>query len=263
MNAPGAAALKGRLVLVPNALDHGSPEDVALDLVLPSGVIRRAAALEHWLVESPKAARAFLKRVHAVAPLRVPLQSLTMQALPVAPKGAGGRGLATSPTVPEALLAPALLGHDVGLLSDAGLPGVADPGALVVAAAHRLGLVVDVLAGPSSITLALAASGLNGQSFAFVGYLPQQDPERSARLRALEGTSRREKQTQVAIETPYRNEALAQALLQTLAPDTWLGVACGLTMPGGYARTHRVAAWRANPPAFGAHLPAVFSWLAT
>jgi 16S rRNA (cytidine1402-2'-O)-methyltransferase len=141
---------------------------------------------------------------------------------------------------------------------------VADPGAALVASAHRLGLTVLPLAGPSSLMLALAASGLNGQSFAFVGYLPTEAGARAARLQVLQQQSRRERQTQIAIETPYRNTALMTALLQDLQPETQLSVAVGLTLPGGWCATRSVAQWRSQPPTFdNKHLPAVFLWLAT
>jgi 16S rRNA (cytidine1402-2'-O)-methyltransferase len=156
-----------------------------------------------------------------------------------------------------------MAGSDIGLISEAGLPAVADPGAALVASAHRLGLKVLPLAGPSSLLLALAASGLNGQSFAFVGYLPTDAAERTARVQALQQQSRRERQTQIAIETPYRNAALMSALLEALHPDTQLSVACGLTLPAGWCVTRSVAQWRARPPSFESkHLPAVFLWLA-
>lgn len=253
----------GRLVLVPNTLDLGAaPEPI--DQVLSAHALRRAAGLQHWVVESAKTARAFLKRVDAVVPLAVPLQTLAMQELPRARKGSGN---AVDANEWKSLLAPALSGHDVGLLSDAGLPAVADPGAALVAAAHVLGLTVEPLAGASSLTLALAASGLNGQRFAFEGYLPQNSADRQQRVRELEQRSRREGQTQLVIETPYRNEALLQALSQALQPETRLSVACGLTSLTGWCRTQAVSAWRrelqtaARMP-MPDTLPAVFMWLA-
>jgi 16S rRNA (cytidine1402-2'-O)-methyltransferase len=118
------------------------------------------------------------------------------------------------------------------------------------------------LAGASSLLLALAASGLNGQSFAFVGYLPQDAAARAQRIRELEALSRRQAQTQLVIETPYRNATLMQALLATLAPATMLSVSCGLTLPGGFCHTRSVAAWREQPPVLPDKLPAVFAWLA-
>ncbi len=250
-------ALRGCLVLVPNTLDHGC--EVALNLadVLPLAVIKRAASLGHWVVENAKPARAFLKRVDAIVPLNQVLQELHVVELPKPRKGGPDVVVDLS-----SLLKPALDGHDIGLLSDAGTPALADPGAALVAQAHRLGLVVEPLPGSSSIALALAASGLNGQSFAFVGYVPSQEPERAQRLRALEQRSRQHNETQVAIETPYRNEALAAALLKALAPTTQLSIAMGLTLPGGWCRTRSVAQWRLDAPALSANTPAVFSWLA-
>jgi 16S rRNA (cytidine1402-2'-O)-methyltransferase len=251
---------RGALCLVPNALDLGSAhEPEPLDRVLPRGVIERAAALEHWVVEEAKSARAFLKRVDALRPLGRALQAIDIRELPRPAKD----GRASAPADLTPLLAPALEGRDIGLLSEAGLPAVADPGAALVAAAHASGIAVEPLAGPSSITLALAASGLHGQSFAFVGYLPTDAAERAARVRELEQRSRREGQTQIAIETPYRNAALAGALVEALQPDTRLAIACGLTLPGGWCRTRRVREWRTEPPRFAdKHAPAVFCWLA-
>lgn len=253
--------LKGKLVLVPNALDLGTtPEPI--ENVLSHGVLVRASQLQHWVVESAKPARAFLKRVDAVVSLAVELQQLDLKELPRARKG-GGAGSDVSASEWQALLAPALAGNNLGLLSDAGLPAVADPGAALVAAAHAAGIEVEVLSGPSSLTLALAASGLNGQRFAFEGYLPQQADERGKRVRELEARSRREGQTQLVIETPYRNQALMDALMQLLQPDTRLSVACGLTSGTGWCKTQRVQAWRQAPPKLPAQLPAVFMWLAT
>ncbi|MBN8490665.1 MAG: ribosomal RNA small subunit methyltransferase I, partial [Burkholderiales bacterium] len=135
-------------------------------------------------------------------------------------------------------------------------------GALLVAQAHALGVPVLPLAGPSSLLLALAASGLNGQSFAFVGYLPQEAALRSARIRELQALSRRAGQTQVLIETPYRNAALLQALLDTLAEDTRLSVSCGLSLPEGWTRSERVAGWRRRPQPMPDRVPAVFCFQA-
>jgi 16S rRNA (cytidine1402-2'-O)-methyltransferase len=251
---------RGSLILVPNTLDLGAPLAPPIDAVLPAGVLRHAARLAHWVAEDAKSTRAFLKRVAAVVPLAAPLQSIEIRELPRPTKGA--RAAPELDFTPW--LAPALTGNDIGLISEAGLPGVADPGAPLVAAAHRLGVGVLPLAGPSSLMLALAASGLNGQNFAFVGYLPTDAAERSARLLALQLQSRRERQTQIAIETPYRNAALMSALLEVLHPQTRLAVTCGLTLPSGWCATRSVAEWRADPPAFeDKHLPSVFLWLAT
>ena len=249
---------QGTLVLVPNALDLGT-DAVDLRAVLPDAVIQRAAALRHWVAEDARSARAFLKRVGAVFPLGVALQDIAITELPRPRKG-------SRETIPaaqwQALLQPAFDGHDLGLISEAGLPAVADPGADLVQAAHVAGLAVLPLPGASSLMLALAASGLNGQSFAFVGYLPQEGPARAARIRELEALSRRSRQSQLIIETPYRNAALMEALLSTLSPQTRLSVSCGLTLPGGWTRTDRPAAWRAQPMQMPERWPAVFALLA-
>lgn len=249
---------KGRLYLVPNTLDFGVASDADLQDVLPLGVIRIAARLTHWVAENAKTTRAFLKRVDAVVPLAQPLQALTITELPRPPKGA------KAPTAPDlqGLLQPALQGLDLGLISEAGLPAVADPGADLVAAAHTLQIQVTPLSGPSSLMLALAASGLNGQGFAFVGYPPVNSAERSSHLRALESASRQTGQTQLMIETPYRNEALMAALLASLRPDTLVSVSCGLTLPQAWSRTATVAQWKQSPSTLPADVPAVFALLA-
>ena len=259
-------AAPGRLLLVPAPLDFGCAGAVpGLDEVLPLGVIRQAAVISHWAVENAKTARAFLKRVDALVPLAQPLQTLAIAELPRAPKGGAAKaGGATTDGADRAwsdLLAPALAGHDVGLLSEAGLPAVADPGARLVQAAHRLGVAVVPLAGASALLLALAASGLNGQSFAFVGYLPIEPDQRSQRIRELEALSRRERQTQLIIETPYRNPALLGALLAHLRPSTRLSVSCGLTLAAGWTRSDTTAGWARAAAALPADVPAVFALL--
>ncbi len=254
--------LAGKLVLVPNTLDLGAAE-VDLRDVLPQAVILRAATLLHWVAEDARSTRAFLKRVGAVEALARPLQEVSIVELPRPRKG-------SRESVPtqewHSLLAPALQGHDMGLISEAGLPAVADPGANVVAAAHVAGVAVVPLAGPSSLLLALAASGLNGQSFAFVGYLPQEATARGTRIRDMELLSRRQNQTQLMIETPYRNAALWAALVDALAPSTRLSVSCGLTLHGGFCRTDTVLNWRQNlrqnPLDMPDRMPAVFALLA-
>ena len=252
------AAPAGRLLLVPNTLDLGA-ESVDVQELLPLGVLRQAAALQHWAVEDARSARAFLKRVHAVVPLAQALQAIDIRELPRPRKGSG----ADVPAAEwAALLAPALAGHDLGLLSEAGLPAVADPGASLVHAAHAAGLAVVPLAGASSLLLALAASGLNGQSFAFVGYLPQDASARTARLRELEALSRRLQQTQIVIETPYRNAALLAALLAGLQPGTRLSVSSGLTGPAAWTRNATVAEWRGRGSVMSDREPAVFCLLA-
>lgn len=255
----------GRLYLMPNTLDLGCvPEGAPLpDLreVLPDAVLAHAARLTHWVVENAKTARAFLKRVDATHPLTRPLQELDIQVMPRPAKGG-----TPDPKLQQAawrvLLEPALQGRDVGLLSEAGLPAVADPGALLVRQAHELGVPVMPLSGPSSLLLALATSGLHGQSFAFVGYLPTDATQRTAQIRHLESQSRKLHQTQLVIETPYRNQALADALLHSLQPATRLHVSCGLTLTQGFNRTLTVAGWRQAGLILPADVPAVFAWLA-
>lgn len=259
--SPTADTRRGRLFLVPTPLDFGvtaGAERGDLQEVLPLGVIRRAASLTHWIAENAKTARAFLKRVDTVVPLALPLQSLSILELPRPVKGVR---VAAAPIL-DALLAPALAGSDVGLVSEAGLAAVADPGAAIVQAAHRLGIEVVPLPGASSLLLALAASGLEGQSFAFVGYLPQDAAQRAARLKDLQALSRRAAQTQLLIETPYRNAALLRALLDTLDADTRLSVSCGLSLPEGWTRSQRIADWRPRPPTMPDRVPAVFAFLA-
>ncbi|MBP6375629.1 MAG: SAM-dependent methyltransferase, partial [Giesbergeria sp.] len=157
------------------------------------------------------------------------------------------------------LLAAALAGHDIGLVSEAGMPAVADPGSSVVRAAHALGIAVVPLVGPVSLLLALAASGLNGQNFAFVGYLPQDSDERAQRIRALEALALKTHQTQLFIETPYRNAALLQALLHTLHPHTRLSVSSGLTLATSTTRSQSVQQWRDKPGGPDKNTPAVFA----
>jgi 16S rRNA (cytidine1402-2'-O)-methyltransferase len=251
MSGPDSA--RGSVLLVPNTLDFGAPVPLPLTHCLPLAVIERAAALGDWVVEDAKTARAFLKRVAQHAPLAAPLQSLDIRELPRQQRH-------NEPATSElaSLLQPALAGHDIGVLSEAGLAAVADPGGALVAQAHALQLRVEPLPGASALMLALAASGLNGQQFAFVGYLPVKDEARAARIRELDAASRRDGSTQLAIETPYRNTPLLRALLQHLAPSTRLCVACALGWPDGWCVTARVDEWRASARELNDRLPAVF-----
>ncbi|ALT76205.1 SAM-dependent methyltransferase [Paucibacter sp. KCTC 42545] len=252
---------KGRLYLIPNSLDFGV-EGAAVDLqaVLPLQVIQTAARLEHWAAENAKTTRALLKRVDAICPLAQPLQSLQVKELPRPPKGRAV-DLVNQNQAWNALLAPALAGHDMGLNSEAGLPAVADPGALLVAAAHEADIEVVPMSGPSALLMALSASGLNGQSFAFVGYLPVEAPARTARIRELEALSVRQQQTQLMIETPYRNSALLHALLSSLKPQTRLSISCGLSLEQGWTRSATVAEWRSSGESMPDKIPAVFALL--
>jgi len=249
---------KGKLYLVPAPLDFGCEAQAPLQDALPLGTLQTAAGITHWICENAKSARAYLKRIDAVAPLAAPLQAQNIQELPreVHKKGDHAGQFDARP-----LLAAALEGHDIGLMSEAGMPAVADPGSSVARAAHDLGLAVVPLTGPVSLLLALAASGLNGQNFAFVGYLPQDAGERQARIRELEALALKSGQTQLFIETPYRNAALLQALVQTLQHNTRLAVARGLTLANAQVRSETVKFWRAAKPqpTTDERLPAVFA----
>ena len=205
------------------------------------------AALDAFVVENARTARAFLKTLA----LRVPLQQIAMREI-----DAG-----TDDATLDAMLAPLREGRDLGLMSEAGCPGVADPGARLVARAHLSGLRVVPLVGPSSLLLALMASGLNGQAFAFVGYLPAQPAEREQRLRELEQRSARHDETLLAIETPYRAQAWLESALRVLAPGTRLTLAAALTTATQSVVTRTVAQWRASPPELGKAL-VVFAWQA-
>lgn len=246
----------GKLFLVPAPLDFGCASQAPLSDVLPDATLRSAAAITHWVCENAKSARAYLKRIDALHPLAAPLQSQQIQELPreVHKKGDHHGGFDAKP-----MLAPALQGHDMGLLSEAGMPAVADPGSSVARAAHDLGLQVVPLVGPVSLLLALAASGLNGQNFAFVGYLPQESGERAERIRALEALALRTGQTQIFIETPYRNAALLQGLLVTLQPNARLSVSWGLTLADGRNRSADVKTWKRSPAGPDNSTPAVFA----
>lgn len=215
----------GTLVLLPTALG-----DAAWQAYLPQTSRDRACGLAHFIAENAKTARAELKRIGHPLPIR----DLAIEQIP--------KPLAATDV--ERLLAPLPAGHDVGLMSEAGCPGVADPGALLVRRAHALGIAVQPLVGPSSLLLALMASGLDGQRFCFHGYLPQREPERSQKIQALERESQRQQQTQIFIETPYRNAALFAALLAACRPETLLCVASNLSLAGETIATRRIADWR-------------------
>ena len=248
-------AAAGTLFLVPAPLDFGCIEQAPLEQVMPVGTLQVAAGLHVWICENAKTTRAYLKRIHDLYPLTIPVQEQQIVVLPreVHKKGDHGGSFDAS-----GLLAPALEGHDVGLVSEAGMPAIADPGSSVVRAAHDLGIPVVPLVGPVSLVLALAASGMNGQHFAFHGYLPQADPERRQRILGLEAQARRTGETQIFIETPYRNAALLGALLESLDGGTRLAVCAGLTLPGAQCRSAAVASWRQRP-AEAPSSPAVFA----
>ncbi len=231
----------GQLYLVPAPLDFGCDTLSPLDSVMPLGTVQIAARLNHWICENAKTTRAYLKRIDAWLPLSLPVQSQVITELPrqVHKKGDHQEGFDARP-----LLAAALEGHDVGLVSEAGMPAVADPGSSVVRAAHALGLTVVPLVGPVSVLMALAASGLNGQNFAFVGYLPQDAQARIVRIKELENLALKTGQTQLFIETPHRNAAIWSALIQSLHGNTRLAFSSGLTLAGAQNKSASVAQWR-------------------
>lgn len=220
--------MTGTLYLIPNTL---GPCD--LDTVLPAQVRSITAGLDTFVAENAKTARAFLKLVGASHPLCKPLQEMQIEELNVN----------TPATALPALLAPLLAGKDAGLLSEAGVPAVADPGADLVRLAHAKGVTVRPLVGPSSILLALMGSGLNGQSFAFNGYLPTDADARGKRIKVLEQRSRQDKQTQIFIETPYRNAALLEALATHCSGSTLICVATDLSLEYEAIRTTTAQQW--------------------
>jgi 16S rRNA (cytidine1402-2'-O)-methyltransferase len=252
----------GTLYLVPNTLgDDGRAAQ--LPHVMPIETMRCASQLRHWIVEDAKTARALLKSIDTLAPLICPIQEMQMTEW----RGAARNAKYGDTIKPETLLEPLLRGIDIGLMSEAGVPGVADPGADLVWAAHRLGATVKPLIGPSSLLLALMASGLNGQRFAFQGYLPQDGGERTARLRQLESESRKLEQTQLWIETPYRNAAMMASCLQALTPQTHLCLALDLSLPTEEIRSMALEEWKKVFPSEAARAalqnrPCVFLLLA-
>lgn len=219
----------GTLYLIPTTLGDGTA-----DTVLPAGVQERTRRLDYFVAENPKTARAFLKRIG----LTSPLQSIVIERL----------DHNTPAAAIDSLLDPVLAGSDAGLMSEAGCPAIADPGALLVRRAHERGVRVVPLVGPSSILLALIASGLESQRFAFHGYLPVKPPARDQAIRDIESRSHRNRETQIVIETPYRNTQLIDALLAVCRPDTLMCVATDLTLAGESVRTSRIAEWRKNKP---------------
>jgi len=230
---------RGVLYLVPNLLDPTSPPEAAL----PAAALDRVRALRRFVVEGEKAAWRLLSRVlDAEAAAAVTMERLDEHTLPA--------------ELP-ALLAPLEAGEDVGLISEAGMPCVADPGAALAALAHDRGFAVAPLVGPSSILLALAASGLDGQRFSFLGYLPQEPRGRRAALAAMDRGLRSDGATRIFIETPYRNARLLEDCLAVLSPATRLCVAASLCSPAERLRSAPVSAWRAEPWPLGKE-PAIF-----
>lgn len=260
MNSSLTQGAFGKLYLVPSSLDFGCTAQVPLSDVLPAQTLCIAARLQHWICENAKSCRAYLKRVHAIVPLSATLQSMQIQELPHVIHKKGDHEAKQRPTFDvRVLLAPALAGHDMGLISEAGMPAVADPGSSVVRTAHDAGIAVVPLIGPVSLLLTLAASGLNGQNFAFVGYLPQEASARMQRIKELEGLSQRHGQSQIFIETPYRNPVLWQTLLQVLQPQTRLVQASGLTLDNANIQSRTVRDWKKLGAIPDNRTPAVFA----
>ena len=229
---------RGALYLIPTGLGGEDPPSL-----IPRATLDRVRRLTHFVAENPKTARAFLKAIGH--PL--PLQSVHIATLDEH----------TPASEVNALLQPLHDGHDCGVLSEAGAPAVADPGAPLVRAAHAAAIRVVPLVGPSAVLLALMASGMNGQRFAFHGYLPVNAAERAKRLVELENEAARTTTTQLFIETPYRNDALLGAILDTCRADTLLGLATDLTAPGESVRTQPISEWKKARPAI-ARRPTVF-----
>lgn len=233
----------GRLHLIPVGLGPTAPQHW-----LPPAVHQLAANLDVYIAENAKTARAFLKQIET----RHPLQSITIHTLNDRVK----------PAQLHEWLQPLASGRDIGLVSEAGCPAVADPGSKVVQIAHQNGYDVVPHVGPSSILLGLMASGLDGQRFAFHGYAPIEPPERAKQLKAWENASKKLQQTQILIETPYRNNAMFDTLLQTLHGNTRLCVARALTSPQEWIRTHTIAQWKTSPRPDLGKMPTLFLYMA-
>ncbi len=234
--------MNGKLYLIPSPLSDGEIADV-----IPSSVLRLLPTLDCFVVEEVRTARRYLSR----AGLKGHIDSLEFHLL----------NEHSTPADAEALASLFADGRDVGLISEAGLPAVADPGAMLVEVCHRRGIRVVPLTGPSSLMLALMASGLNGQSFAFCGYLPAKAEQRRAAIRNIEKTSARLRQSQIFIETPYRNDAMMSDLLECCLDSTELCIAADITSEGEYIRTLSIARWKKEKTEIGKR-PCVFILLA-
>ena len=232
---------KGKLYLIPTPLGDNPVEEV-----IPKHVLETACSLRRFVVEQTRTARRFLSRYG----LKGHVDELEFHEL---------NEHSTDDEVRS--LMSLFDGSDVGLLSEAGLPAVADPGARLVELCHLQGVEVVPLVGPSSLMMALMASGLNGQCFEFCGYIPAKADSRKAALRSLEKQSRAASRSEIIIETPYRNDALFADMLQNLSPDTRICVAADISLPTQYIRTARVAQWRKTPSTIGKR-PCVFIILA-
>ncbi|UOK42545.1 MULTISPECIES: SAM-dependent methyltransferase [Flavobacterium] len=222
-----ANTLFGKLYLIPTTLGEMNPEDV-----LPHTIKRTIDFIDHYIVENEKTARRFIKSVHP----EKKQPELKLFAL----------NKFTDVKEHNEFIKPLLEGKNMGLMSEAGCPGVADPGAVIVKLAHEKGIQVVPLVGPSSILLAMMASGMNGQSFAFNGYLPIDKSDKKTTIKNLEKLSYDKNQSQLFIETPYRNNKFLEDLLQILQPNTLLCVACDITLPTEFIKTQSVNQWKKN-----------------
>jgi 16S rRNA (cytidine1402-2'-O)-methyltransferase len=229
--------MSGTLYLIPNTLGPAdAAQDDPLSSIIPANVQTITAGIDYFIAENAKSTRAFLKLIASTRPLARPLQEIVVMEL----------NINTAADELPKLLAPLLAGRNAGLISEAGVPAVADPGANLVRLAHTSGITVKPLVGPSSLLLSIMASGLNGQSFAFNGYLPIDSQQRMKRVKMLEERSRAENQTQLFIETPYRNSALLESLVMTCQPNTLLCLATDLTLSSEYVGTQTVAKWKSD-----------------
>ena len=229
--------MPGTLYLIPNTLGYSEgQQDGLLARIIPDTVQSMSANLPYLIAENAKTTRAYLKLLAQNHPLGRALQEIQISELNVN----------TPEKDLEGLLAPLLEGHDAGLISEAGVPAVADPGANLVRLAHKRGITVRPLVGPSSLLLSLMASGLNGQSFAFHGYLPTDAALRTKRIKELEDRSKKEKQTQLLIETPYRNTAMLEALANGCNGSTLICVATDLSLPTESVQTRTAAEWKTH-----------------
>jgi 16S rRNA (cytidine1402-2'-O)-methyltransferase len=227
--------MSGTLYLIPNTLGYAPGQETGLVAsIIPGTVQRLTANLEYFVAENAKSTRAYLKLLAQEQPLSRPLQEIQISELNVN----------TPERELEYLLSPLLEGHDVGLISEAGVPAVADPGANLVRLAHQSGVPVRPLVGPSSLLLALMGSGLNGQSFAFHGYLPTDVAARGKRIKELDARSKKEKQTQLLIETPYRNTPMLEALAQNCQENSLICVATDLSLPTESIFTKTAGEWK-------------------
>jgi 16S rRNA (cytidine1402-2'-O)-methyltransferase len=216
---------KGNLYLIPCTLGENSPLEV-----LPLLIKKAIENIDHYIVEHEKSARRFIKAVAS----KKQQSSLHIEEI----------NKFTKPQDIPQMLEPCLKGQDVGVISDAGCPGIADPGAAVVAQAHKNGIKVVPLVGPSSILLAMMASGFNGQNFAFNGYLPIDKAERKAKIKQLEKRSIQDNQSQLFIETPYRNNQMLESLTTALQKNTDICVACDITLSTEFIRTAPAKDWK-------------------